>query len=396
MTLAPAEGVRGWRLPAFTLSLSLTMAVASMPLNVYGVLSPFLLEDLGMSRSQLGLLLTVTSGVAALLSPLMGRITDHLGGRTMVVAALTGGALALIALAVAPGVGLLLTAGVFAGMVNSSANPGTNRLIGAQVREGLRGVTMGIKQSGVQAGLALAGAYMPVAALAMGWRRALASMVVLPLIGVVLTVLLVPRDPPVRHAGSHDAAGYRHPRSMWWLAGYAFLMGSAQAVLVGFLPLYLVESLQWTVTTAGAAAAVFGLVGVAFRIGWGRAGERARHIATPLVVQALLAVVSVGLILTAASNAALVWTAVLLAGASVLAWNAVAMLAVILHSRPEHTGRASGLVVGGFMAGMTASPVAFGYSVDVTAGYTVGWAGAGVCCVAALMLSLRWRSEASG
>ena len=395
MTSAVAEGVRGRRLPAFTFTLFVAMAVATLPLSIYGVISPFLLEDLGMSRSQLGLLLTVTSGVAAVLSPAMGRLTDRIGGRAMVLGTLVGGVFVLGGLALSPAISWLLVAAVFAGIINSAANPSTNRLIGAQVRAGLRGVTIGIKQSGVHGGLALAGAYIPVAALALGWRRAVASMIALPLIGTVLTLKLVPWDPPAPPDDEDQPIGYRHPRAMWWLAGYAFLMGSAQAVLTGFLPLYLHESLEWTVTAAGGAAAALGIVGIAFRIGLGRISERARHISTPLVVQAFCAVASLALIMMAGASALLVWTAVILAGASLAAWNAVAMLAVILYSKPEHTGRASGLVVGGFMAGMTASPVAFGYSVDVTAGYTVGWVGAALCCAAALLLSLRWRAEAA-
>ena len=55
-------------------------------------------------------------------------------------------------------------------------------------------------------------------------------------------------------------------------------------------------------------------------------------------------------------------------GASAMAWNAVGMLAVIREAAAERAGAASGIVVFGFLGGLTVGPWAFGALVDLSGG----------------------------
>ena len=82
---------------------------------------------------------------------------------------------------------------------------------------------------------------------------------------------------------------------------------------------------------------------------------------------------------------------VVFAGMSFAAWTGVAMLAVISEVSLSDAGRASGIVLTGFFVGHTISPVAFGFSVDVTGGYGLGWTTVTALAVVGLAVCLAWR-----
>jgi len=377
---------------AFAVLLSFAMMASTIAVPSFSVLSSFLLDDLGIGRTQLGWLVTVVSGVTAGLSPVAGRIADALGGRTTVLALFAMSVVVTLAIATAGSYGILLGVAVVAGILNSTGNPGTNKLIASAVPQGARGIVMGVKQSGVQAGIFLLGVLLPPLALALGWRTAVALVAAAPGLGLVLAARLLPSDRPTPSAAEASDMAADHPAAIRWIASYAFLMGAGNGGVMSFVPLYTQEELGFGVAAAGAAAATIGLVGVLSRIGWGTRVERVRHFALPLGLLAVLAAVSSASIGLAATTAWwLLWLGVLLAGVSVSAWNAVAMLAAVNESRVERAGRSSGLVVLGFMGGFTTSPVLFGYAVDATGSYALGWTGVTAAFMLGALLMVLWR-----
>ena len=52
--------------------LAAVMALGIMPMVAVGVIAPLLIDDLGISRADIGILVGVVAGVSALLSPLVG------------------------------------------------------------------------------------------------------------------------------------------------------------------------------------------------------------------------------------------------------------------------------------------------------------------------------------
>ena len=69
----------------------------------------------------------------------------------------------------------------------------------------------------------------------------------------------------------------------------------------------------------------------------------------------------------------LLWVGVVLTGLGSSSWNSVGMLAVITDAGVRGAGRASGVVLLGFLLGLGIGPPLFGWSVDVTGEYTVMW-----------------------
>ena len=301
----------------------------------------------------------------------------------------------ILAIAGSPSYPLLLLSAAFGGASIAAANPTTNKLVAVHVPPGQRGVIMGFKQSGVQIGAFAAGAVLAPLAAWLGWRVALLLAAAIPLLGALGTLVVVPAD-RVGAPSSQSKDEQRAPmdKAVWWLTAYAFLMGSGVSAVTAYLPLYAVERLDFSIQTAGAVAALIGLVGIAGRIVWGFVSERRSGFVMPLLAMAAGAVASVLLLMAAEENSALVWLGALLMGATAVTWNAVGMLAVIAMTGPAAAGRASGYVLFGFYGGFVISPLLFGTIVDNTERYEVAWSiVAGIFVLAAVVIGAWRRSQ---
>jgi predicted MFS family arabinose efflux permease len=376
---------------AFALALALMMGTGTYAAYAFGVLGPDLRQEFGLSRFELGLLTTTFFLVGGSLSLVAGRATDRFGARRVMFVAFAASAGALVGMAAAPSYALMLAVAAVAGIGLASGNPVTNKLVAVNVAPGGRGLIMGGKQSGVQVGAFLAGALLAPAAAVIGWRAALGWSALVPLAGILLALAVVPADRQAVVQPGERPHGPM-PRGVYWLAAYAFLMGSGVAVINAYLPLYLVERAGATQQVAGTVAATIGLVGIFSRVAWGWASERMRHYSLPLLMLGAGAVVSVLLVVAVESVGLwLAWPAAALFGASAVTWNAVGMLAVITSSGAGMAGRASGIVVFGFYIGFVASPMGFGWLVDRGADYSVAWLLVAATLSIAMLVILAWR-----
>jgi len=172
--------------------LAMAMVVAAFPQYAFGVLGPFLVADLGLSRAELGALTTAMFVAAAGLSPVSGRIVDRIGGRRSMLMLFAATAAGLVLAAVARTYLMLLAATLVTGVGFALGNPATNHVLAFHVDPHRKGALTGVKQSGVQAGALLAGVALPGLAGGVGWRGALLASLVLPVVGLVLAFVLVP------------------------------------------------------------------------------------------------------------------------------------------------------------------------------------------------------------
>jgi predicted MFS family arabinose efflux permease len=391
VTESPRSGVlerpRSW-LFAFAGTLTLAMGASTFLAFALGVLAPLITADLNLSRASFGALITVMFLVGSLGSPAAGWLVDALGGRRVLGGLFLFAALSFLAAAAAPTYTLLLAVMTLGGLALAAGNPVTNKLVAAHVRLGRQGVVMGVKQSGVQVGAFLAGALLPAGALVFGWRGVLLASVALPAIGLAVTRLFVPPDPPM--PSEHEVVAWA---GLWsqvrWLVAYGFCMGLGVAALTAYLPLYAHEGVGLSVPAAGGAAATVGLVGIIARISWGHVADRGARSSQLLAIMAAGSVTSQLLLWGASpSRSALLWAGAVGIGASAGAWNAVGMLAIVKDLGVREAGRASGLVLLAFYGGYVVAPVAFGYSLDVTGAYDVGWISVTLSYVAAAVIAV--------
>lgn len=382
---AIAPSTKGWRF-GFGTTLAMAMGTGTFLQGGLAALAVFIIRDLDLSRAQFGGLAFALSAVGALGAPWAGRVADAIGGRLMLVLIYAVTAASMVMLAATSTYPLALVAAAIGGVGIAASNPATNKLIGNYLRPGERGLIMGIKQAGVTGGVFLAGASLPALAVVAGWRMAIAASLALPLLGMVLVKLFVPVD--VRRGREGHSRGARLPSAVWWITGNGVLVGLGQGALLNYVPLYGYEALDFEEATAGALVAVMGMVAIASRIGWGRVSERAHERAklrtrglgppaysSALLLHSALSVAATAVILVSGFTASwLLWAGAVFAGATAIAWQSVGMLGVVEATDQLQMGRASGLVQFGFLAGVSISPLVFGFVIDQTESYGLGWA----------------------
>jgi len=374
--------------------LFIAMGAATFTASSLGILATFIIDDLSISRAELGAVLAVVNIAAAVLSPVAGRITDRIGGKRAIVTLfiLSGATFLLLGTAVAY---VMLFVGALAGAFSqATANPATNKLIAEDLPVGERGVITGVKQSGVQAGIFLGGLAVPSLAIAFGWRGAYLVVAAVPLVFAALAVWLIPTASPASESHRTNRSG-RLPAAIWWLAGYGFLLGFSGAVTY-LVPLFAEESLGLSPVVGGIAAAVIAFTAVPGRILWSRYAERSGAFSGSLGVMAALSIAAAVLFYGSGVSAAwLLWPAAILIASGSSSWNSVGMLAVMVEAGVGSTGRASGVVLFGFLTGLGIAPPIFGAIVDRTGSYDLMWMLSALAAAAAGAVIIVWHRAAS-
>ncbi len=379
--------MRSYSRPVIGAVTAATMAIATFPIIVVSVLAAQLILEFDITRAQLGLLVTATSLVGALTSPLLGRVTDRIGAVAATRNVLIIGMVTLTALALAPTYAVLFLAALATGIPNGWSNPATNTLIADNVRAGARGIVTGVKQSGVQIGTFLGGLLVPVFAALWNWRIAVLGFLVIPLLGLA--------GMKGRHSESKERATDEDvyasiPNAVRWIAIYGFLSGLATSAIFAFLPLFAEEDQLWSPQAAGSLVAVVGLIGIAARILWPRFSERSLGHGRTLRIVAALSAVTALLLARAAVGALDSWVlvpAAVLFGAGAIAWNAVGMLAVMDLSPAGMVGKGTGTVLFGFLLGLAGGAPLMGLSIDSFGSYQVGWLGAAVVLMTCVVIA---------
>ncbi len=373
-------------------TLLLTMTASAFQIFALAILASPMIEELDMSRAQLGLVGSANTAIGALTAPTTGRITDRIGARRSVVALLALSAIGMAVMAAAPSIWWLVIAASIGGIPQGWGNPATNSLIATRVEPGRRGALTGVKQSGVTLGVFLAGIVLPVIERMWGWRTAFAIFAIVFAAVAVAVQLTLSADRP--HASVHvepteRPRGSRLDPFVRRLALYALLMGTAGGAVGRFFPLYAEEALGFSLSTAGLLSALGGLLGMGARVIAGRWAERRIE---PTRLLSWLAMVSVVycllLTIVTPSTRALLFLSPPLNAIGIAAWNAVAMFAVITFFSTSQSGRASGVVMLGFLGGLSISAPVAGFAVDRTGEYWPVWLVA--ACLSAVAATMMW------
>lgn len=362
-----------WRF-AFGGTLALAMGIGPLAIYVLSALSPAITAEFGLSRTELGALATASYVVTACLSIVTGGAIDRLPARRVLLVLFVLGGASLAGIGAAPGYLALLVAVGLSGLTQALSNPVTNQSIAMLLPAGHRGLTMGVKQSGVQMCQFIAGITLPLLAVVIGWRGATLTMPLLALGGIVLVLLVLPRTPP-RSTRTANRSEPRRPLpvAVWWLAAYSVLIGAGLQATNVYVPLYAFEAVGLGAVLAGATTGVLGGVGVLSRMGWGRLAERVATTQRPLAVLALGGMVAALLLNLAVVTPALVWVGVVVHALTAVAANVVTMMAVVRRVDLPQLGRASGVLALGLYLGFAIGPVAFGALADLTGTYALGW-----------------------
>lgn len=390
--------------PSRVLLLVLVLATGAGPLFNLGLAAagPILIDDLNISASTFGLLLTVLFASAALTSIVTGRLADFLSIRAQMVLNFGGTALALIIAAIGPIFALMVAAMIVGGFSQVIANATTNRVILEQVPQHRRATWVGVKQSGVQVSQVIAGLMFPGLAVLVGWSGAAVVASLMLVIVLFWSLRQLPNEQPtdwpnlrrVVLTSRRGAPGAALSRSVWAFTAIAFLSGAGTLATNVYLPIFAVDDLGIGVVVAGLALGVAGLLGVISRIWWGAALGRGH---SPWALLTLIAAGGiVGALALAASslvvNSILFWVGVVLHGLSVLGTNVV-LNGGLMQSLAStgRIGEASGAITLGVYAGFTAGPLAMSVVIALTGSFA--WVWGIVAAFYTVILAVTWHAS---
>ena len=361
------------------------MVASTFQIFALGVLASSIIDDLEISRTSVGIIGAVNTGVGAITAPFSGRLADRMGPRRAVLAVTTIGAVGMLLMAASNSMGMLLVSAVVSGVPQGWGNPATNALIADVMPIGARGTITGIKQSGVTLAIVMAGAVLPWLEKGNDWQGAALVFALLFFALMVMSAVLLRglSSQPAQEAVDIDRSD-RLPPIIWRLGVFAFLMGTSSGAIGRFLALFSEEALGLSLEAAGAVVAVSGAVGMVARIVAARAAERWITPERLLLRLSFLGVITCAMLASATTVGAwLIWPTVVLYAIGHTAWNAVINLAAIMKVPVAQAGRASGIIMAGFLTGLTISSPITGWIVDTFDTWGPAWIGAGVLAASA-------------
>jgi MFS family permease len=372
---------------------------ATLGRSTVPLIAAAIIVDLGVDPALVGVYLAIGS-VAGFLTTL------GCGGFIMRYGALRMTQVGMAAL----GIGLAVTtagwlplfaAGAFiSGLGQAVSTPSSSHLLGRLSPRRLAPLVFSIKQTGVPAGLMLAGVVAPVLAVEAGWRTALLVVAGLcALTAVALQPLRmrfdVDRNPaqPLSPADIRaNVAGVLREPALRALCLAMFSFVGLQSLFTGFFVLYLVRGLGYDLERAGLVFAIAVGIAVPARIGW---GWLASHLVRPATLLSLLGVGMAGAAaLTAFIDPAWpTWAAAAIAtslSVTAVSWHGVLLAEVARLSPPGRIGATTGAVLAFGDAGSLVLPLLFSAALTLTGGYAAGFLIGGLLALGVGVLGL-WR-----
>jgi MFS family permease len=366
---------RPWRVLAAASVLQTGFSITEMGLPT---LTGFLKSDLHLSAATAGLavssyLIGKTSG-----SYVAGRLADTIGEtKVLVVGACLTGLLYLVAV-LTPYPAMY---GVFAiaGLAGSGSMPAGGSLVRNAFPPRLRGVALGLRQTGIALGGLIAAASLPWIARAHGWRWSLAISAVATIVAVVPLLCSTEARDVASRVSVRAARGVKVvTREVGLLTVWGTIAVTGQYVVLVFLPLDLHARRHLSVASAASFVALLQGAGVVGRVGLGWMSDRW----APQGRKAFLFVVTVGAVigtgalsLISGSSGLVFWIPLtLVEGITLVGFQGlwVTMLAEAAHR--TRVGAAMGFAVTFSIAGGAIAPPLFGLAVDATGTYRTVWA----------------------
>jgi MFS transporter, ACS family, hexuronate transporter len=381
------------------LILAAQTATCVGPLGIPAI-ATLIRTDLGLTLTQAGSFLSAYYIGPIVMSVPAGTMADHWGiKRTMVLGqfVIAGGLLAASAAgSYATLIVLMMAAGFGYGMLN----PTSTKAVMAWFPPDRRATVIGLKQVGLPFGGALGAALMPVMALALGWRLAIAGSALLAL-ATALGSMLVYRDPPVV---ARSLPGVRSAvravlltRDPWLVALATLIFAAVQTVFMAFFVLYLNDVVAVPVPVAGRYLALAQVGGMVGRIAFGLLSDRTLggRRRPPLAVAGIgSAVCAVAVAAVGPTTPALALAAIALVfGFCGIGWNGVHHTLMAELAGPRSAGTAVGLGLAVSSVGVTLGPPLFGWCVERVGGYRGPWIGLAAAMLIALALLIPVRER---
>lgn len=356
----------GYRWTILALGTAAQASYAAVFLGV-AVLAPFLRADYDLSLTEIGLALaTVSIGSMVTLLP-WGLLADRIGERAVLAGGLGAAAVAMVAAAYASSFASLVAALTVAGAAGASVNAASGRAVMSWFDAGQRGFALGIRQTAIPIGGAVAALVLPAVATAGGLRAAFLALAGGCFGAAVAGGIGLREAPPDREETLTRSEHPLRDRRIWRLAVASALLVGAQISVLAFAVLFLHDERSLSTAVAAALLAIMQLLGAGLRIGMGRWSDRVgRRVAPLLRLSFALAVALATSAALTEAPLALLLPALVLAGALGLSWNGLAFTATAELAGRARSGAALGFQQTALSIAAAATPPLFAALVEAS------------------------------
>lgn len=366
---------------------TLAQATTAVAMLGVGTLAGFIRDDLGLTTTQTGLLVTAAGLLPVLALIPTGRALDRRGERWIVSAGavLLGAGTALASLTRSYAVLLVVLTAAGAGY--ASAQPGGSKAVAGWFAGRRRGLAMGIRQMGLPLGGAAAAGILPRIADGHGWRVAMLVAGGAAAGGGLLFAMVY------RDHGRHrlDDAAFRWRMASLWrspavrpLLGSGFVLVSAQLVVISYLLIDLRDVHDIGFVAGGTVLLLTQVAGGIGRVVLAAATDRDLHRFT--VVSFCLLATGTGLVVYGLLPAGTTPTAVIALLAAVtgffgFGWYGPWVAHVADISDDDSMGSTLAFSMTANQLGIVIGPPVFGVLVDLSGTYWVAWGTVGLVMI---------------
>jgi predicted MFS family arabinose efflux permease len=358
-------------------------------------LGPYLVKDLGLRPSQIGLLAGVVAVCWAASTFVFGMVSDRVGRKRVLIPAMILFSLLSWVSGLARSFQELLIVRALLGLAEGPCWSVIMALMEESSTPARRGRNIGVVVcAGALVGSAIGPVFATQVAAAFGWRGAFFAAGIPGLILAAVVALLIP-EPPRAGAGERLQPGafgaLMRQRDMWLCFVAALLLTVWVFGFNAFAPLYITQVRRLPATTAGLILGASGFGGFVYCLVWPGLSDRTGR--RPAIIAAAIIAIVLPLIFLAPAAA----NARLLAAVAFMTTSGTAVAALVMIVTPVElapkslAATAIGFVsIGGEALGATLGPIAGGLlSERYGLGAPLIMAGAAAALIAVIGLALR-------
>ncbi|HET8751396.1 MAG TPA: MFS transporter [Gaiellaceae bacterium] len=321
-----------------------TLAQASFSASSVGLpaLAPALKSHYGLTLGETGVVLAAI-GIGMLFTLLpWGLVADRVDERWVIATGLTAAAGALAAAASTDSFASVTGVLVAVGALGASVNAASGRAIMAWFPRSELGLALGIRQTAIPIGGALAASLLPFLASTGGTRLAFFFLAGACATGAAVAAVFI-RTRATEEPELGEVSRPLRDRRMWLLGTGTGLYLTAQIGITGFVVLFLHEHRGLSTHAGGALLAAINVLAIAARIGSGRISDRLGSRLRPLrTIGVALALSTAGIAVAVDAPLGLLVPLFLVAGMLSMAWNGLAYAAAAQMAGAGRTGAALG------------------------------------------------------
>ena len=360
-------------------------------------LSPFIVEELSLSKTEVGLLVSAGAIGYSVFQLPAGWLIDRFGVRRMLVASCFAAGAIICAMYFASNLPVA-SAVLFLGGFGYGCFPAVaTKALLQWFPPTERGTAVGLQQTSINAAGIITAVSLPILAEALGWRFGFIGVGVFSMV-VAGVVYVFYREPPAvqlepsmrRKTSLSDVREVVFNRNILLVSASCIGFMAVDYSLTTYLVIYLKESVSIAVALAGVFLALTNIGGLMGKLFFGVMSDRffGGSRKKPLLLAGGV-MLAVSVAVQAVSPASPGWLIALIFGVfgfSAIGWGGMNLILVSESTRKENAGLAMGFSLMILLIGNIAGPPIFGYIVDVTGSYSPAWWFLTACSVGAVAL----------